>query len=121
MIFKISTEIHFNLFQKTYFQMTFKVMGTVIWTVLVVKVVAPIQSTISDESEKQSDIDGDCYWLEMTNNVLRWVVFPVAAYLAGACNYFIIFTVFDLGLDRACKVLMGFVAVTDFIQLLSII
>ena len=76
---------------------------------------------MSHELEKQSDIEGDYHWLELTNQILRWLVFPVVAYLAGAFNYFIIFTIFDLGLDRSCKALMGFVAVADFIQILILI
>ena len=53
--------------------------------------------------------------------VLQYFVFPVVAYLACAVNYFLIFTVCDLGMRRASMVHMAGIAVADFVQTFGLI
>ncbi|XP_075240026.1 uncharacterized protein LOC142335430 [Convolutriloba macropyga] len=88
---------------------------------LLITLIATVSTTVRRSGHGQSDQQDDYHWLEMTNKILRWVVFPLVVFGATSCNYFIMFTVFDLGFDRACKVLMGCVALTDFIQLITLI
>ncbi|XP_075264258.1 uncharacterized protein LOC142356186, partial [Convolutriloba macropyga] len=102
--------------------MTLRLKVTILITlVTLVTAVSPPDQTSANVEQTEEEQEGDFHGLEVTNRILRWVVFPLIVFFAASCNYFIIFTVFDLGLDRACKVLMGSVAVTDFIQIFSII
>ena len=83
-------------------------------------VLATFQDGGDDKTESMQPQD-DYHGLELTKKILRRGVFPVVAFLAGAFSYFIIFTVIDLGVDRSCKVLMGCVATTDFLQIFALI
>ncbi|XP_075253343.1 uncharacterized protein LOC142345140 [Convolutriloba macropyga] len=67
------------------------------------------------------DAGDDLYSLELSVKIMSRGVFPFVAFWAASCNYFLMFTVIDLGLDRASMVFMGCVAGTDFFQLLGLI
>ena len=71
----------------------------------------------------KSDLDDeqDLYKFRLTLSILRYIVFPVVCYFAAAVNYFLIYTVFDLGLKRASGAYMVAIGASDYVSILGLI
>ena len=74
-----------------------------------------------DDSAQFATEMTNCHWVDLSLSIMRMGVFPFVALMAFASNYFVIFTVITLRLDRASKVFMTMIAVTDLLQVLSLI
>ena len=70
----------------------------------------------SDKNDEQ-----DLYKFRLTLTILRYLVFPVVCYFAAAVNYFLIYTVIDLGLKRASGAYMVAIGASDYVVILGLI